>query len=213
MSALAVIAKAPVAGRSKTRLCPPCTPAQAARLAAASLQDTLAAVASARVDRRLLVLDDPSGAFRAPSGFELLRQRGDGLAERLASAFADAGGPTLLIGMDTPQVTPALLEHGLALLHPRRAVLGPAPDGGYWAIGLAAPDARVFAGVPMSSDETCAVQRRRLAACGLAVDELPPLRDVDRIDDARAAAVAAPGGRFAAMLRGLALEPAAGAAA
>jgi rSAM/selenodomain-associated transferase 1 len=205
MTAIAVIAKAPVAGRSKTRLCPPCTPQQAARLAGAALADTLAAVARTRVDRRLLVLEDPDGGFRLPTGFELVRQRGDGLAERLGNAFDDAGGPLLLIGMDTPQVTPELLEDGVALLRPGRAVLGPAPDGGYWAIGLASPDARVFAGVPMSVPQTCAAQRRRLAACGLALDQLPPLRDVDRIADARAAAAAAPHGRFAAAMRSLGL--------
>lgn len=55
--ALAVIAKAPVAGRVKTRLCPPCTPQQAAALAGAALQDTLAAVAATPAHRRVLVLD------------------------------------------------------------------------------------------------------------------------------------------------------------
>lgn len=203
MSAVAVIAKAPAPGRSKTRLCPPCSPQQAALMAAAALEDTLAAVARTRVERRLLVLDDPDGRFRAPAGFELLRQRGRGLAERLANAFEDAGGPLLLIGMDTPQVTPALLERGLRLLRPGRAVLGPAPDGGYWAIGVTGPAAGLFTGVPMSVPETCAAQRRRLETCGLEIDELPPLRDVDTIEDARAVAALAPHGRFAAALRAL----------
>jgi rSAM/selenodomain-associated transferase 1 len=203
VSAIAVLAKAPVAGRSKTRLCPPCTPREAAALAAAALDDTLAAVARAPAERRLLVLD---GTHPAPPGFELIAQRGEGLAQRLASAFADAGGPLLLIGMDTPQVTPALLARGLALLRRHRAVLGPAPDGGYWAIGLRRADARVFEGVPMSAAHTCRVQRGRLRALGLDAAELPPLRDVDRIDDARAAAAAAPHGRFAAALAGLGLD-------
>jgi rSAM/selenodomain-associated transferase 1 len=208
MSALAVLAKAPAPGRSKTRLCPPCSPQQAAALAAAALADTLAAVARCGARRRLLVLDDPAGELAAPPGFELLRQRGDGLGERLANAFADTGEPLLLIGMDTPQVTPALLDRGLALLAPGRAVLGPALDGGYWAIGLAQPDAAVFAGVPMSSDRTAHVQRRRLRERGLGIDELPPLRDVDRIADARAAAASAPRSRFAATLAEIVASPA-----
>jgi len=199
---IAVIAKAPVPGRSKTRLCPPCTPRGAARLAAAALDDTLAAVARTPVARRVLVLD---GAHPAPDGFETIPQRGDGLAERLAHAFAEAGGPLLLIGMDTPQVTPALLAQGLALLAPGRAVLGGAPDGGYWAIGLWEPDAAAFAEVPMSAACTGRVQRRRLRERGLRVEELPPLRDVDRIADARAAAANAPDGRFAAELAALGL--------
>jgi rSAM/selenodomain-associated transferase 1 len=202
VSAVAVIAKAPVAGRSKTRLCPPCTPHEAARLAGAALEDTLAAVARTRVARRLLVLD---GDHPAPPGLATIAQRGDGLAERLANAFSDADGPLLLIGMDTPQVTPRLLEQGLALLRPGRAVLGSAPDGGYWAIGLHSADARVFADIPMSKPYTCHAQRARLRALGLKVDELPPLRDVDLIADARAVALEAPDGRFAAALDALGL--------
>ncbi|HEV2820151.1 MAG TPA: DUF2064 domain-containing protein, partial [Solirubrobacteraceae bacterium] len=100
--ALAVIAKAPVAGRVKTRLCPPCTPQQAAALAAAALSDTLAAVAATPTHRRVLVLEGERGDW-VPEGFEVIPQRGDGLAERLADAFATIGEPTLLVGMDTPQ--------------------------------------------------------------------------------------------------------------
>ena len=97
MTALLVIAKAPVAGRVKTRLTPPCSPADAAGLAAAALADTLAAVArSRRAARRVLVLDGEPGPW-IPRGFDVLPQRGDGLAARLAAAFCDVGGPALLI--------------------------------------------------------------------------------------------------------------------
>ena len=101
-----VIAKAPVPGRVKTRLTPPLSPTQAAALARAALEDTLAAVAAARLaGRRVVALDgDPDGWL--PDGFELVAQRGGGLAQRLARAFEDVGGPALLIGMDTPQITP-----------------------------------------------------------------------------------------------------------
>ncbi len=121
-----MIAKAPVPGRVKTRLCPPCTPAGAAALAEAALGDTLAAVArSRRAGRRVLVLDGEPGPW-LPRGFEVVPQRGDGLAERLAAAFADVGGPALLIGMDTPQVSPALLDDGLRALDGADAALAPA---------------------------------------------------------------------------------------
>jgi glycosyltransferase A (GT-A) superfamily protein (DUF2064 family) len=80
------------------------------------------------------------------------------------------------------------------------AVLGPAPDGGYWTIGLRDPDPSVFEGVPMSSDRTCAAQRRRLAELGVRVATLPWMRDVDTIDDAHAVARACPGSAFAAAL-------------
>jgi rSAM/selenodomain-associated transferase 1 len=199
-----VIAKAPVPGRVKTRLTPPLSPTQAAALARAALEDTLATVAAARLaGRRVVALDgDPDGWL--PDGFELVAQRGDGLAQRLARAFDDVGGPALLIGMDTPQITPELLDAGLARLSDGAdAVFGAAADGGYWAIGLARPDPRVFDRVPMSESHTGAVQLERLRALGLETHHLPLLRDVDTFEDARAVAGAAPRGVFAAALRDL----------
>ena len=186
--ALIVIAKAPVPGRVKTRLTPPCTPVQAAALACAALQDTLdAAARTARAGRRVIVLDGEPGAW-VPAGFEVIAQRGDGLAERLAAAFEDVGEAALLVGMDTPQVTPALLDAGLAGVAEGDSAFGAALDGGYWAIGLRTPDAAVFADVPMSMARTGAVQRARLAILGLRPAILPPLRDIDTIDDAFAVA-------------------------
>jgi uncharacterized protein len=194
-----VIAKAPLPGRVKTRLCPPCTPAQAARLARAALQDTLAACDAAGAARRVLALDGAPGGW-LPRGWEVVAQRGAGLAERLGNAFADVGAPALLVGMDTPQLRAPQVSAGLAALERADAVLGPATDGGYWAIGLRDPDRAVFAGVPMSEPRTGAVQRARLAGLGLRTAELPALRDVDDIADARAVAAAAPRSRFAQAL-------------
>ncbi|WP_199223971.1 TIGR04282 family arsenosugar biosynthesis glycosyltransferase [Paraconexibacter algicola] len=199
---LIVIAKAPRAGVSKTRLCPPCTPAQAAALAEAALRDTLHAVLATPADRRVVVLDGTPGPW-LPDGFEVLPQRGDGLDERLAAAFADVGGPAFLVGMDTPQLTPPDLEHGMDATARHGAAIGGAPDGGYWAIGLRDPDPRVFAGVPMSAADTGARQRAQLSALGLPYAELPALRDVDHFDDAVAVAHEAPDTRFAAAVRSL----------
>jgi rSAM/selenodomain-associated transferase 1 len=196
--ALIVIAKAPVPGRSKTRLCPPLSAEAAAGLAAASLADTLAAVAACPSPRHVLALEGPAGEW-VPSGFEVIRQRGAGLDERLACAFEDVGQPALLIGMDTPQVTRALLDAALReLSHPATdAVIGPALDGGYWAIGLQSSRPELFNGVPMSSHLTFEVQLARLRTAGLRVRRLDPLRDVDLIDDARAVAGMVPDSRFA----------------
>ena len=81
-----------------------------------------------------------------------IAQRGDGLDERLAAAFDDVGGPTFLVGMDTPQLTPALLLGGLARARRRtRRRSGLSTDGGYWGIGFATPDAGALVGVPMSA--------------------------------------------------------------
>ncbi len=203
-AALIVMAKAPVAGRVKTRLTPPLRPDQAAALARAALEDTLSAVAGSRLaGRRVVALDGAPDGW-VPEGFELVAQRGEGLAQRLAAAFDHVGGPALLVGMDTPQVTSELLDTGLAsLANGAGAVFGAAPDGGYWAIGLTHPDPRVFDGVPMSERHTGAVQRERLSALGLATHYLPSLRDVDTYEDARLVAALVPGGRFAAALRDL----------
>jgi rSAM/selenodomain-associated transferase 1 len=201
--ALIVLAKEPLAGRVKTRLSPPCTPQEAAAIAAASLADTLDAVSAAPASRRVLVLDGSPGRW-VPDGVEVLAQRGDGLAERLAAAFDDVGGPALLVGMDTPQLTAARLAAAGAALTGADAVLGPAIDGGYWGIGLRRPDARVFAGIPMSTATTCVAQRARLRALGLDTTELEPLRDVDRFADAVEVAADGAGDRFRAAVAAVA---------
>jgi uncharacterized protein len=197
---LAVIAKTPAPGRTKTRLCPPLTLVQAAELAEAALRDTLEAAAAAPAARRVIVLDGCPGPW-LPGGFEVIAQRGAGLDERLAAAFADLRGPTLIIGMDTPQVTPAMLERALTRLESAAAVLGPAVDGGYWAIGLQRGDPRALLGVPMSTEHTLAAQRLRLRALGIETHELDTLRDVDTFSDALAVAADAPHTRLACALR------------
>ncbi|MFC0037659.1 TIGR04282 family arsenosugar biosynthesis glycosyltransferase [Actinomadura rayongensis] len=196
---LLILAKSPQPGRVKTLLCPPCTPAEASALAEAMLVDTLRAARAARPAWACLVLDGPPGPW-LPAGMDVVPQRGGGLGERLEGAFADAGTPALLIVCDTPQVTPALLGASLAALATADAVLGPADDGGYWAIGLRRHVPGVCAGVPMSRASTLLSQRRRLTALGLTVADLPALRDVDRMDDARAVARTAPATRFATAL-------------
>jgi glycosyltransferase A (GT-A) superfamily protein (DUF2064 family)/SAM-dependent methyltransferase len=184
-----VLAKEPLPGRAKTRLQAAFTPAETATLAAAALSDTLDAVRASRIPRRVLVFDgDPSG-WR--DGLEVVRQQPGDLAARLAAAFDfgaddDPTRRTLLIGMDTPQVTPELLESSWGSAD---AVLGLSEDGGFWAIGLRDVDpSAVFTGIEMSTDRTGAAQLGRLIDLGLAVALLPPLRDVDEPADADAVA-------------------------
>ncbi|MFG2518170.1 DUF2064 domain-containing protein [Streptomyces sp. NPDC048527] len=196
---LLVIAKSPVPGRVKTRLTPPFTPEEAACLAEASLVDTLHAALATPARRRVLVLDGAPGAW-LPPGIDVVPQCGGGLDERLAAAFAGCTGPAVLIGMDTPQVTPALLAPALGpdAWRDCDAWFGPADDGGFWALGLAEPDPALLRGVPMSTAHTGAAQRTRLTDAGLRVRDLPVLRDVDTAEDATLVAAAAPDGRFAA---------------
>lgn len=197
---LVVLAKAPRPGFVKTRLCPPCSPSEAASLASASLADTLEAAVGSSADGVVLALEGRPGSW-LPAGVRVIAQRGRGLDERLACAFDDVG-PALLIGMDTPQVTSALLDAALSdLAGPCvDAVIGAADDGGWWALGLRRPDPRAFLGVPMSVPTTHAAQLVRLAELGLRVAALPVLRDVDTIDDAIAVAAEASDTQFARQL-------------
>jgi uncharacterized protein len=198
IATLAAIAKVPKAGRAKTRLCPPCTPHEAATLAQAMLRDVLSAVLATPADRRVLVLDGSPPEWLPPQ-LEVVAQRGGGLDERLAHAFAEIG-PALIVGTDTPQVRPADLLAGLRALADHDAVLGLAADGGYWALGLRRANPSALLGVPMSTVHTLAAQRQRLASLGLRCAELRVLRDVDTWPDAIAVAAEASGSRFAATL-------------
>jgi rSAM/selenodomain-associated transferase 1 len=201
-----VIAKEPVPGRVKTRLTPPFSPAEAAMLAEAALADTLAAVAATPVSRCVLALEGAAGDW-LPAGFDVVRQRGGGLDERLAAAFADAYAtlplPMVLIGMDTPQVTPGLLADaaGALVRAEADAVFGPAADGGFWLLGLRSPDASLLVGVPMSRPDTGRRQLDRLAEAGLRVAAMPVLTDVDTVREAELVARAIPDSAFAAALR------------
>ena len=105
--------------------------------------------------------------------------------------------------MDTPQVTASLLEASVEALCADGidAVLGPASDGGWWAIGLRDGDPAVFDGVPMSADDTGERQAARLAELGLSYVELEQLRDIDTFADAEAVAAVTPWTRMAAALR------------
>ena len=203
-----IMAKAPVPGQVKARLCPPCTPEEAAAVAVAALADTLAAVAGCASRRKVLVLDGDPGPW-LPTQVEVIAQRGRGLDERLAHAFEDVGGPALALGMDTPQVTVSELDALLKALDGpgRPAVFGPAADGGYWVIGLPAgvEPAAVFGGIPMSAPSTGARQEARLCAMGFDVVHAAVRQDIDTIDDLAAVVATAPWTLTAATARELGL--------
>lgn len=198
-----VIAKAPIPGRVKSRLCPPCSSEQAAEIAVAALADTFDALDTVRdtiagvpVDRYLLLDGEPQAWM--PSRYAPIRQRGDGLGERLRNGFADLGAGAV-VGMDTPHVA-HLLDRALDWLAGGTNVLGLAEDGGYWMIGLCADglDALedVFRGIPMSASDTGDIQLERLRELGRPVELLPSARDLDTFDDLRAVARMRSSGRL-----------------
>jgi hypothetical protein len=195
-----LLAKAPVPGRVKTRLCPPCTPEQAAIVAAAALADTVEAIDAIAAARRTLVVD---GDLAGPAGWHRLPQRGDGLGARLTNAFADSrrsGMPSLLLGMDTPQADAAVLARATGLLRGADAVFGAAADGGWWVLGLRDPaHAAILRSIPTSVPTTGANTLAALRGLGLRVAQVPVLRDVDTAADAHAvAALCRSGSRFTA---------------
>ncbi len=194
---LIVLAKEPVPGHVKTRLSPPCTAEQAAAVAEAALLDTIDVVDQTDAPHRTLAL---LGYYDAPAGWRVLPQRGEGLAQRIAHAFGDAGDATtgsLLVGMDTPQLTIELLRELGRALDRADAVVAPADDGGWWALGLRDPrQAAAVVGVAMSTAQTGRRTVAALRARGLMVELGPRLRDVDTAADAFAVASLAAGTRF-----------------
>ena len=216
-AALLVLAKAPVPGEVKTRLCPPATPDQAARIAAAAFLDTLDAVLA--VPDVMPVVALAGDLSRAVSGDALstrlrattvVPQRGTTLGQRIAAAHADAAAvagrcPVLQIGMDTPQADAGLLSHCIDLLDGVGAALGVdaalgmATDGGWWVLGVRRPElAELIVGIPMSRADTGLRTLAALHTAGCQVVKLPELSDVDTWEDAVAVARGVPGGRFAA---------------
>jgi rSAM/selenodomain-associated transferase 1 len=211
---LLVVAKAPVAGFAKTRLAPAVGARHAARLAAAALRDTVDCVRAVADAVPVCALTGDLGSAersaelgRALAGCVVIPQRGTDFADRLANAHADVGErfpntPVLQVGMDTPQLRPALLTAALTRLTEFDAVLGPAADGGWWALGLRRPaDAHVLRRVPMSRPDTGELTLFALRELGLRVEHLPVLSDVDTVEDAAGVAAQAPASRFAHAFR------------
>lgn len=212
-----VVAKAPVPGLAKTRLAATLGDEVAADIAAAALLDTLDAVAESPFSAFVVAFTgDLSLAARSDEirtrleDFTVIGQRGADFGHRLAHAHADAAaaagaGPILQIGMDTPQLTAGLLTDFANLMTAGTAVLGPARDGGWWALGVTdAALAGCLTDVPMSQPDTGALTAAALARTGAQVILAAELADVDTIDDiAGVRAACRPDSRFTLATEGI----------
>jgi rSAM/selenodomain-associated transferase 1 len=198
--AIAVMAKAPRAGRVKTRLSPPLSAEEAMAMSAAFLRDVTenirAAGAEAAIDGHIAYAPAGSEAL-----FDGLLAPGTGLVLadgaieatddvqgfgrsllHAARALFDAGYPAAcLLNADSPTLpTGFLRDCAEALAEPGdRIVLGAAEDGGYYIIGMKAPHPRLFGDIDWSTDRVAAQTRARAAELGLPVVELPVWYDVD----------------------------------
>jgi len=192
LGALAVMTKAPRAGKVKTRLIPPLTPEEAAALNICFLRDTTAAIFEATKSGRAagVAVYTPVGAKDAyheilPENFMLLPQRGQLFGDRLSAAAEDLfalGFETVcLINSDSPTVAPsAFAEAAQVLSRPGdRLVLGPSEDGGYYLIGLKKLHRRVFEDIQWSTEKVLKQTMERAAQLRLDVHLLPTAFDVD----------------------------------
>jgi rSAM/selenodomain-associated transferase 1 len=190
-NALIVVAREPVAGSTKTRLCPPFTPESAAEFYRRLLLDTLALMSRLKVADRVVAYTpaDAHAYFTrlVPNGFRLVPQQGADLGERLSSALRhhfDLGYRRVVImNSDGPTLPLACLEAAFSELDRADVTLGPSHDGGYYLIGMNQLHPELFHGIAWSTER---VLKQTLVAChhmGLTVHELPRWYDVDVFDD------------------------------
>ncbi len=194
---LIIFAKAPLAGRVKTRLCPPLTPEEAALLYEAFIRDTLdIAVSDGSYGVTLAYTPGGSGhIFRGIIGeapVELKPQEGKDLGMRMHNSLADAiragAVKAALIGTDIPTITEGLIRDAFRMLDGSDLVLGPAGDGGYYLVALKSAEKRLFTDMEWSTPRVLADTVARADALGLKVSLLPQRPDVDTPADIAALA-------------------------
>ena len=198
--AIAIMAKAPLAGRSKTRLLPVLRPDQAAALSAAFLRDMTENLraAGASVPMAPYVAYAPAGqedlfeGILAPGTSLILADGGlpmpDGvtgfgrcLLHAMQRLFAAGHESVCVLNSDSPTLPTEYLRQAAELLAEpcERAVLGPAEDGGYYLLGLRRAHAHLFTGIDWSTDRVAAQTRDRVRQAGLDLVELGAWYDVD----------------------------------
>jgi len=190
--AVVLMAKTPVAGRVKTRLSPPLDPREAARLYACMLADTAAEISALPRVRRYLFLDPPGsvGSLAGPpfSAFEPFPQRGRDLGDRMldaaATAFRRGARRVVIVGADCPSLSAGTVRRSFRELSSGASfVFGPSTDGGYYLVGLSAPDERLFRGFRWGTGEVLRSTAARCRILSAPFSFLPPGGDVDTGED------------------------------
>jgi uncharacterized protein len=190
--AVVLMAKAPVAGRVKTRLSPPLDPREAAGLYTCMLEDTAAEMSALPLVRRYLFLDPPESVDSLPgspfSAFEPFPQRGMDLGDRMrdgaATAFRRGARRVVILGADCPSLSAGTVRRAFRELSTGASVVfGPSVDGGYYLVGLSLQDERLFRGFRWSTAEVLRNAAARCRILSAPFSFLPPGRDVDTGED------------------------------
>jgi len=185
---IGVFARAPVPGRAKTRLIRRLGARRAAELQAALILDTTRKVnkLARQAARWFFLAGSAYPAFPRRSEWTLARQRGCDLGQRMDRAFCQMlrrHRAAVIIGTDSPLLSPRLLRQALSELQVCEAVLGPCPDGGFYLIGLRRTSPALFHGVRWSTRWAFRDMLRRLLRQGLSCAILEGLTDLDRPQD------------------------------
>jgi len=189
-NSLLVVAKQPIPGQTKTRLCPPLLQAQAANLYECFLRDTLEIMRKVPdVERMISFLPENAQDYfrRLAPDMELICQRGASLGERLdhllTATLSNGSQRAVVMDSDSPTLPSEYVSRAFDQLIDADVVLGPTRDGGYYLIGMKRPQPHLLCQVQMSTSHVLADTLALAKATGLAVSLLPAWYDIDTIAD------------------------------
>jgi rSAM/selenodomain-associated transferase 1 len=180
---LVIFTRYPEPGRAKTRLIPALGATGAAMLHRRLTERTVAAARASGLAVEVRTTGAPTSAFAdwLGTGIHLVDQGDGDLGERLGRAASPT--PLLFIGSDLPDLTAALLVDAATRMLTDRVVVGPAEDGGYWALGLTEEANYLFDAMPWGTDRVLELTLGRLRHRGIDPGLLPELADCDRPED------------------------------
>lgn len=189
--ALAIMARQPVPGQVKTRLCPFLTPEQCADLYSAFIKDDLALATSASSYTVFLAFTpiEAKSFFRtvAPPSVTLVAQGHGDLGQKMyrvcATLCRQGYSPVIIIGSDLPTLQPRHLQQALEALRDHDVCLGPTPDGGYYLVGQRQANQRLFDNIPWSTPLVLPTTLARAKDAGLSLALLDSCSDVDTVED------------------------------
>jgi len=184
-----IFVKQPIPGRVKTRLCPPLTPEEAARLYEVAMRECVARLVEAGITLVVFYSGEDAYFRRSFPDLPRLPQSTGDLGERmrlaLTTLLATGCRSAALVGSDSPDLPVDQIEGALAALNSSDAVTVPADDGGYVLVGLSRPAPQLFRDIPWSTAGVLSATRRRGEEAGLRYREIGGWHDLDDLDSLR----------------------------